>query len=45
MTAWSQAFSVFIVGLGGVFTCLIILQVSTKLFSVIVVFIEKRMNK
>ncbi|HUT43861.1 MAG TPA: OadG family transporter subunit [Desulfobacterales bacterium] len=38
---WGKAFEVFFVGFGGVFACLIILQLSINLFSKITHQIEK----
>jgi hypothetical protein len=42
---WKYAFEVFAIGFGGVFACLVVLQLSINLFSRIVYHAEKRLKR
>ncbi|MBN2514746.1 MAG: hypothetical protein JXC33_01800 [Deltaproteobacteria bacterium] len=42
---WKFAFAVFGIGFGGVFACLVVLQLSINLFSMIVYQVEKMIKR
>lgn len=42
---WKYAFEVFGIGFGGVFACLVVLQLSINLFSMIVNLAEKVLKR
>jgi hypothetical protein len=42
---WKYAFAIFGIGFGGVFACLVVLQLSINLFSKIVYHVEKMIKR
>jgi len=42
MSVWAKAFQVFIIGFGGVFICLVVLQVSISIFSKLAQAVENK---
>ena len=45
MGVWAKAFQVFIIGFGGVFICLVFLQVSISIFSKLAQAVDRKFSK